>query len=76
MKRKILNHLQNNKFDIYGAGGSMVALISLFNNLKNINSVYDSQNIKHSKIFPGTNIRILKNKKSNLKKIFFSLSKL
>ena len=40
MKRKILNHLQNNKFDIYGAGGSMVLLISLFNNLKKILTAY------------------------------------
>ena len=50
----------NNKFDIYSRWkyGAFNIIVC---NLKNINSVYDSQNIILKNI-SGTNIRILKNK--------------
>ena len=75
MKKKITVFLQNRKFDIYGAGGSMVLLISSIPKVKNnINKIFDSQVSKHGKIFPGTNIKILKNNKTQHSQKFTSLS--
>ena len=42
MKKKILNHLKKNKFNIYGAGGSMALAIATNYEIKNnINKVFD-----------------------------------
>ena len=40
----------------------------------NINKIFDSQVSKHGKIFPGTNIKILKNNKTQHSQKFISLS--
>ena len=75
MKKKVFDHLKNNNFNIYGAGGSMVLLVSSLKKLKkNINMIYDNQNSKQLKIFPGTNIRISKYNKVKNRNNFFSLS--
>jgi hypothetical protein len=43
MKIKIYNHIKDNKFNIYGAGGSMVLTLAplIQKNLK-INKIYDN----------------------------------
>jgi len=61
MKKKIFSYIENRKFDIYGAGGSMVlCLASLRNISKNINLVFDNDPSKQSMLFPGTDIKIYK----------------
>ena len=75
MKKKVYVHLKNNKFDIYGAGGAMVLLINSVKRIKkNIRKIFDNQDSKQYKIFPGTDIIISKNKKSIYEKQIYSLS--
>tara|TARA_X000000950_G_C13916454_1_gene661249 strand:+ start:2088 stop:3137 length:1050 start_codon:yes stop_codon:yes gene_type:complete len=75
MKKKVYAHLKNNKFDIYGAGGAMVLLINSIKKVEtNIRKIFDNQTSKQFKIFPGTDITILKNEKSINAKEIYSLS--
>ena len=75
MKKKVYVHLKNNKFYIYGAGGAMVLLINSVKRIKkNIRKIFDNQDSKQYKIFPGTDIIISKNKKSIYEKQIYSLS--
>lgn len=75
MKKKIINHLKNSKFNIYGAGGSMVLAIASISKYKeNINLIYDSDPAKLNYNFPGTQKKILANKKIYINKNFLSIS--
>ena len=75
MKKKVFKDLKKNKFNIYGAGGAMVLLISSLKKLKkNINMIYDNQISKQQKKFPGTDIKISSYNKLENKNNFFSLS--
>ena len=75
MKKKVYVHLKDNKFDIYGAGGAMVLLINSIKKVKkNIRKIFDNQDSKRYKIFPGTDITISKNKRSIYEKEIYSLS--
>ena len=75
MRKKLINHLKNNKFNIYGAGGSMALAIATNYEIKrNINKVFDSDPAKLHLNFPGTKKKILANKKINRIKNFLSIS--
>ena len=73
MKKKISKYLKNEKFDIYGAGGSMVLAIASLDK-KNIGQIFDNDPQKWGKIFPGTKKKIQKNNKIFLSKSICSLS--
>lgn len=75
MKIKIYNHIKENKFNIYGAGGSMVlALASLSQKNLRINKIFDNDQKKWNKFFPGFKKKILKNQKNIISEKIYSLS--
>ena len=75
MRKKILNHIKKNKFNIYGAGGSMaLAMASIPEMKNNINKIFDSDPAKLHYKFPGTKKKILANKKVYISNNFPSIS--
>ena len=75
MKKKILSHLIENNFDIYGAGGSMaLALASIGIGKKKIDKVFDNDSNKCGLYFPGTKVKIMKKKNTTQNNNIFSLS--
>lgn len=75
MKKKLIKHLKKNKFDIYGAGGSMALAISTISNHKNnINQIYDNDPAKLNHKFPGTKKKIIGAKKNNSFGNYLSIS--
>ena len=74
MKKKISKYIKNEKFDIYGAGGSMVLAIASLEKKKNIGQIFDNDPLKWGKIFPGTKRKIQKNNKTLQSKSICSLS--
>jgi len=75
MKKKLLSHLKKNKFNIYGAGGSMALTIASISENKNkINQIFDGDPSKLNQNFPGTKKKILANNKIIKTKNFLSIS--
>jgi SAM-dependent methyltransferase len=75
MKIKISNHVKDDKFNIYGAGGSMVlALASIKKKNMRINEIFDNDPKKWDKHFPGFKKKILKKQKNMIYKKEVSLS--
>ena len=75
MKKKLLNHLKKNKFNIFGAGGSMTLAIATISEIKNnINQIFDNDPAKLHFNFPGTKKKILANSKIKNLKDFLSVS--
>ena len=75
MKKKLLSHLKNNKFNIYGAGGSMALTIaSILKNKSKINQIFDDDPAKLNQNFPGTKKKILAKNKIIESKNFLSIS--
>ena len=75
MKKKILQHLNKEKYDVYGSGGSMVLALSSINKITNrINFIFDNDKKKNDKIFPTTKIKIFKFTKKFLKSEIKSIS--
>ena len=71
MKKKILNHVKKNKFNIFGAGGSMaLAIATILENKNNINQIFDNDPAKLHFNFLGTKKKILANSKINNLKIY------
>jgi len=75
MQKKILQHLNKEKYDVYGSGGSMVLALSSINKITNkINFIFDNDKKKNNKIFPTTKIKIFKFTKKFLKSEIKSIS--
>ena len=75
MKKRLTRHLKRNKFDIYGAGGSMALAISTISHYKkNINQIFDNDPAKLNHNFPGTKKKILSAKKIHSLGNFLSIS--
>ena len=74
MKKKISKRIKNEKFDIYGAGGSMVLALASLEIKKNIGQIFDNDPLKCGKIFPGSKKKIQKNNKTLQSKSICSLS--
>ena len=74
-KKKILNHIKENKFNIYGAGGSMsLAIASIVKSKNKINKIFDNDPAKFNYNFPGTKNKILASNKVLESKDIISIS--
>ena len=68
MQKKILQHLNKEKYDVYGSGGSMVLALSSVNKITNkINFIFDNDKKKIIKFFQQLKLKFL-----NLQKNFLN----